>query len=293
MPNHKIDFQKQRELGDIITDTFKFIREEYKSLGKIVFRVAGPVFLILLLAIGYYSYLGMDMLSSPLFSTNPETEFDTGTYFISIFILLSALTAFYVLLYLSILHYIRSYVQNSGIADVTEVYQGIKYDFGGMLGMLLLIGFMTFFALLLCILPGIYLWVPLSIAPAVMIIQRKSVIDSISQAFVLIRDNWWITFFTLFVMTLLVYIISLIFQIPMMIYFFIKILTSSTEGSVADPAAMVDWVYVVFNVISSLAQYLLSSVIVITSAFVYYNLDEKKNATGSYQRISNLGSPEN
>ena len=292
MSNQKIDFQKQRELGEIITDTFKFIREEYKPLGRIIFKVAGPVFLILLLAIGYYSYLGMDMLDSPLFSTTPTTEFDTGTYFISIFILLSALTAFYVLLYSSVLHYIRSYVQNSGIVQESEIYEGIKYDFGGMLGMLLLMGFMTLFGLLLCVLPGVYLWVPLSIAPAIMIVQRRSVIESISQAFVLIKDNWWTTFFTLFVMTLLVYIIGLIFQFPLMIYFFVKMLSSSTEGSVADPAAMVDWVYVVFNVISSLAQYLLSTIIVITSAFVYYNLDEKKNATGSYQRISNLGSSE-
>ena len=292
MSSHKINFQKQRELGEIITDTFKFIREEYKPLGKIIFRVAGPIFLILLLAIGYYSYLGMDMLDSPLFSETSTTDFDADSYFISLFILLSALVAFYVLLYLSVLHYIKSYVENAGNVQETEIFEGIKHNFGNMLGMLLLIGFMTLFGLVLCFLPGVYLWVPLSIAPAIMIIQGKPVIESISQAFVLVKDNWWTTFFTLFVMTLLVYIIGLIFQFPLMIYFFVKMLTSSTEGSVADPAAMVDWVYVIFNVISSLAQYLLSTIIVITSAFVYYNLDEKKNATGSYQRISNLGSSE-
>ena len=75
-----------------------------------------------------------------------------------------------------------------------------------------------------------------------------------------------------------------------MIDMFIKALTMSQEGSIANPADIVDWVYVFFNVLSSLFQYLLSVIGVVASAFIYYHLDEKKNATGTYERISNLGS---
>ena len=283
-----IEFRKQRELGDIITDTSKFLRQNFKPLFRDLFKITGPVFVILIFAIGYYSYLGMDFMSNPFF--NDTSDENIEMFFISVFILFSALVAFYVLMYNTVLHYIKSYTENSGVVDHTAVYQGVKNDFGKMLGLMLLVGIITVFGLLLCVLPGIYLWVPLSLAPAMMVFARTSVIDSISYVFDLVKDNWWMTFFTLFVITLLVYIIGMVFQFPLMIYFFIKAITMSHEGSAANPADLVDWVYVFFNVLSSVFQYLLSVIGVVASAFIYYHLDEKKNATGTYERISNLGS---
>lgn len=289
MNNKTINFQKQRELGDIITDTFKFIRENFKMLSKVIFKVCGPVFLILLFALGYYSYLGLDTFQSPFFGLG-----DTGNptmLIFAAFILISSLLAFYVLLYSTVLHFIKSYVQNEGVIE-TEVYRGVKSDFGGMLGLLILTTIMAMAGILLCILPGIYLWVPLSIAPAIMVFSGQSVLDSISYTFKLIKDNWWTTFFTLFVIGLLVYIIGMVFQLPLIFYYFFKALTGSAEVSMADPSSLIDWVTMAVNVISSLAQYLLTTIMIIATAFIYYNLDEKKNFTGSYKTISELGSSE-
>lgn len=283
-----IEFRRQRELGDIITDTFKFLRQNFKPLFKDIFNITGPVFVILIFAIGFYSYLGMDFMSNPFLDDTSEVNIEM--FFIAVFILFSSLVAFYVLLYNTVLHYIKSYIENSGVVDNTEVFRGVKNDFGKMLGLMLLVGIITVFGFMLCVLPGVYVWVPLSLAPAMMIFARTSVADSISYVFNLIKDNWWMTFFTLFVITLLVYIIGMIFQFPLMIYFFIKAITVSHEGSVANPADLVDWVYVFFNTLSSVFQYLLSVIGVVASAFIYYHLDEKKNATGTYERISNLGS---
>lgn len=283
-----IEFRKQRELGDIITDTFQFLRQNFKPLFKDIFKITGPVFVILIFAIGYYSYLGMDLFSNPFL--NEVSEVNIEMYLISLFILFSSLIAFYVLLYNTVLHYIKSYIENSGTVDDIAVFSGVKKDFGKMLGLILLVGIITIFGLFLCILPGVYVWVPLSLTPAMLVFSRTSVMDSISYSFSLVNNNWWTTFFTLFVISLLVYIISMIFQFPLMVYFFFKAMTMSEEGSIANPADLVDWVYVFFNVLSSMFQYLLSVVVVVASAFIYYNLDEKKNATGTYERISNLGS---
>ncbi len=280
-------FQKQRELGDIISDTFKFIRENFKPLGKFIFNITGPVFLILLLAIGFYSYVGIDSFGTNIFSI--ASDLDPTVYLVSLFIMLTALLVFYVLLYATVLHYIRSYVEHDGAVVDIEVYQGVKRDFGGMLGLLILSTVISLTGTLLCILPGIFLWVPLSLAPALLVFRRNSVIDAISDSFELVKNNWWITFFTLFVMTLLVYIISLVFQFPLMIYYFLKAFVAAKEASAVDPSSLFDWVYVVANVISSLVQYLLYTIVVISSAFIYYNLDEKKNFTGSMRTISNLG----
>jgi hypothetical protein len=230
----------------------------------------------------------MDLLSNPFLVETSEVNVET--FFISVFILFVSLVAFYVLLYNTVLHYIKSYIENSGEVDHSAVSRGVKQDFGSMLGLVILVGIITVFGLMLCFFPGVYVWVPLSLAPAMLIFARTSVMDSISYSFSLIKDNWWATFFTLFVITLLIYIIGLIFQFPLMIYMFIKALVMSQEGSISSPADIVDWVYVFFNVLSSLFQYLLSVIGVVASAFIYYHLDEKKNATGTYERISNLGS---
>ena len=290
MTQNYINFKKQRDIGDVISDTFKFLRENYKLLFKMIFKIAGPAFLVLLLALSYYSYISFSSLDDSMFSF--AENLDTGMLIISFFILFCSLLAFYVLLYGTVLHFIHSYIQNESEVAEKEVSQGVKQDFGGLLGLLLLVGIITFFGLILCILPGIYLWVPLSIAPPLLVIGRYSVVDSISESFNLIKDHWWNTFLTLLLIVILVYIIGLIFQIPLIIYFFVKTLTVVQEGSNADPSSLFDWIYIVFNVISSLAQYLLSSIVVIASAFIYYDLNEKKNFTGSYETISNLGSSE-
>lgn len=291
MTKNPIIFQRQRDLGEIITDTFKFIRENFRILGKLIFRITAPVFIILLFAIAYYSYLGLDSFNNPFFGISTGVNLDM--YFISIFILVTSLLAFYILLYSTILHLIGSYIRNEGRINENEVYSGVKSDFGSMLGLFLLIGLMTGAGLLLCILPGVYLWVPLSLTPAILVMGRgDSVIDTISNSFTLVKDNWWVTFLSLFVITLLVYIIGLVFQLPLIFYVFIKALMGSQEVSVADPASFVDWVYIVFNVIASLAQYLLTSILVVASAFIYFDLDEKKYSTGSFKTISNLGASE-
>ena len=290
---NKIQFQKQRELGEIITDTFKFVRENYKHLSILIFKIGSPVFVILLLALGYYSYLGLDMMGGSFFDLEANLNIDLGLYFIALFILICAVLAFYVLLYGTVLNYIKSYMEHDGNVIDSEVYSGVKSDFGGMLGLLILAGIIVFAGVIFCFFPGIYLWVPMSLTPAIMILGKDSVSDAIGDSFTLVKDNWWITFFSLLVMSILVYIISLVFQFPLLIYYFFKAFTMSQEGTIADPSSLFDWVYVVFNVLSTFIQYLLMTIVIIATAFIYYNLDEKKNSTGAYQAITNLGTSEN
>ena len=94
-------------------------------------------------------------------------------------------------------------------------------------------------------------------------------------------------------MALLVYFIGLIFQIPLFIYLFIKMISVAQEGSVANPGVFFDWIYIALSLIASIAQYLLYSILMIATAFIYYNLDEKMNFTGSHETIANLGSTDN
>lgn len=279
---NNIQFKKQRELGDILTVTFKFIREDYKPLLKLMSSITGPYFLILVAAISYYTYA---VAGSPL-----EAISSGFTNFLFAFLVLAAaLLLFYAALHGTILHYIKSYTLHNGEVNPDDVKQGVREDFFKLILLSIVSAILIIAGLMVLIIPGIYLIVPLSFASAVLVFKRYSVTESIGYCFELIKDHWWMTFITLLVVWLLVYIIGLVFQMPMLIYMFIKAFTMVQEGSAANPEAFMDWPFMVLNVISSLIQYLLSSITIIAVSFIYFNLNEHKNLTGTFETIDNLG----
>lgn len=97
------------------------------------------------------------------------------------------------------------------------------------------------------------------------------------------------TFITLIVIYLLVYVIGLVFQVPLIIYTIIKTLAMVSEGSISDPSSNSDWVFITLNVFASVIQYLLSTISIIALAFIYFNLNEHKNLTGTFETIDKLG----
>ncbi|MFT5738606.1 MAG: hypothetical protein ACI9SG_002963, partial [Maribacter sp.] len=42
MKSNYIEFKKQRELGEILSDTFAFFRNEFKLFFTIFFKIVGP-----------------------------------------------------------------------------------------------------------------------------------------------------------------------------------------------------------------------------------------------------------
>lgn len=280
--NKNIHFKQQRDLGDIINDTFRFIRENYKPLFHHIYKLVGPFFILLIIAVGYYTYT---VAGSPLEAITGRT----GGFIISFSILGVTLLLFYAALYGTVLHYIKSYVSNNGIVAEEEVRTGVREDFFNLILLSILSGILIIAGLMLFILPGIYLMVPLSMAGAILVFKKYSVTESISYSFTLIKDHWWMTFLTLFVIWILVYIIGLVFQMPLIIYTVIKTFTMAQEGSLADPASFNDWIFITLNIFSSVIQYLLSTISIIALALIYFNLNEHKNLTGTYETIDNLG----
>lgn len=262
--------------------TFKFLRENYKSMFRNILKVAGPFFLIMVAALGYYTW---SVAGSPFEALTSGF----GNFLISFLVLAFALLLFYSALYGTIFHFIKSYIENNGNVVDEEVKQGVHQDFLKLLLMFFITGILVVAGLVLFIIPGIYIMVPLSLAAAILVFQRFSVTDAISYSFDLVKNHWWMTFLTLIVVMMLVYIIGLVFQIPLIVYMVIKTFTMVQEGSVADPSSFNDWPFIVLNVFSSVIQYLLSVISVIAIAFIYFNLNEHKNLTGTFETIENLG----
>ncbi|MDR5589985.1 hypothetical protein [Christiangramia sp. SM2212] len=279
-----IEFKKQRELGEIISITFKFLRENYKSGGKIFLKLVGPAFLLLIAAVTYYAW-----------STLGTSFLGTAGLNMSDFIISGGLLILAYLLYMTsmtgtIYHIILSYINNNGTIDTSEVSAGLKHDFGKILLVSLISWALILAGTLLLVIPGIYVAIPLSLASAVLVFRNNGAIDSISDCFDLVKSNWWSTFGTLFCVGIIVYLISLVFQLPTIVYMMVKAFVSANEQSAS--GSFTDQLgtgYIILNVITTIIQYLVYSITPVAIAFIYFNLNEKKNYTGTYETIQNLG----
>lgn len=282
-----VNFKQQRDLGSILTDTFKFIRLEWKQLFTLVLKIAGPALLAVIAAYVFYMSTTLGSFGQLGTGPNPFGDFTFNTI-LSVILLLIATMVFYSLLYGTVLHYIKSYVQNNGMVDTNEVMAGVKAKFLSLTGLNFLVGMIVVVGFLLCILPGFYFGTVLFSAYAIHVFDNKSATDSISYSFELIKNEFWITLATILVVVMLYYFILMIFNVPQYIYFFIKMFTFAEQSS-PDPAEMFDWVYIALTAFASLCQHILHTILVICGALIYFNLNERKNFTGTLETIDRLG----
>ena len=294
MKNNYIKLKKERDLGAIISDTFKFIREEYKTVLRLYFKHVGWLLLLVVAASTYYQYQSFN-ITADLIADEGLQNFlidmlsSTGVSLLLLFVSSITYTALSITTINSI---IKSYVNNQGEIKDDEVSQYIGQFFGRTLVSFIIVGVLVAIGFMLCILPGIYLIVPLTLIFPIIVFQEKSFSDAFTECFKLIKQNWWITFATLLIISILISIIGGLFSIPLVVMSAIETYTSLSDGSETTGAADLasNWVYMALYVFATLAQYIVSLVTLISIAFIYFNLNEYHNKTGTLEDIDNIGS---
>jgi hypothetical protein len=278
-----IEFKRQRDIGAIITDVFKFIRIEGKTLGLLILKISGPAMLVMIASFVYYmqSTLGdfERIFTAPNLVSNA---------ILSVLILVCAYIAFYALLYGTVFGYIKNYIENNGNVDENEVARLARSYFWNYIGLNIIVGIIIGIGVVLCVLPGIYLGICLSLSFPMLMFERKDIGNAISNSFKLIKDEWWVTFATIIVIYILYYVIAMIFQLPQLIYYFSRMFTMMKEVS-RNPIEVVNWISITLDAFSMIAQYFLFALILIAQAFIYFHLNEKKNFTGTLETIDRLG----
>ncbi|MFD0762487.1 hypothetical protein ACFQZW_10370 [Lutibacter aestuarii] len=289
METNFIEFKKERDLGAIITDTFKFIRENWKEYFLTVLKIVGPVLLIALTVLVLYMFTMSD-----LFKDLDNVDANPGGFLSKIFSWFFGLMFVYILLYtllsMASLYFIKSYINNFGKPNFNEVKANIYKNIWKFLGLGFLITLVTVAGAIFCYLPGIYLGTVLSLATSIMVFEEKSIGDTFSQAFTLIKGQWWNTFGVLLVVWILLMILGQAFSIPAFIYQMVKMGTMMQNE---DPTAVFeifkDPIYLILNIFSYLFQFILYSIPLISTVFIYFDLNEQKNFTGTFEKIENLG----
>jgi hypothetical protein len=191
---------------------------------------------------------------------------------------------------MSSLYFIKSYINNKGKASHEEVKINVSQNFWKFFGLEFLIVISVFVAALFCYLPGIYMWVVLSLAAPIMVFEGREVGDSYSHSFKLISGEWWTTFGVRFVVGLLIGLLSQAFAVPALIYQMIHTVTITDQDPTEVFSLFKDPIYLLLNVLSYGFQFLLSSITLIVGAFIYFDLNEKKNLTGTMEQIDSIGS---
>lgn len=283
-----IEFKKQRELGEILSDSLAFIRNQFKPFFSAILKIVGPYLLVMLVSLGLYYYFIGNLATLGAGGSN---DFVSPLLMVLVFFLFFvSIIAAYVMAQATVLFYIKSYANNKGIADFEEIKKNVYANFWNFIGLGFLVGLSVGIGFMLCFIPGIYLYPVLALSFSIMVFNQKGISDSYQYSFTLIKDNWWITFATLLVIGIIVGIAGYAFNIPAYIYMFIKMGTTAGEvdalgfgGGIFDP------IYILLNLLAVTVQFLLNIITLVASVLIYFNLNEKKNFTGTYERIENLG----
>ncbi|MDX1277412.1 hypothetical protein [Oceanihabitans sediminis] len=282
-----IELKKQRELGEVLTDTFGFIREEFKPFVKTIFQVTGIYLVLFLISVAFYIYSAGGIFD---FQSNNDFNADNlplmvGSFFL--FMIFGLLT--YTLADAAVLHYIKSYSENKGVVNLEEVKKNAKDSFWGFLGLSILKFLTLFVAVMLCVIPVFYAMVPMFVVLAIYVFKGKDTGESYSYSFKLIKNEYWITLATIIVFGLIIMVASYALSVPTAIYSLIKTGVFSGEVDPTNMKMFVDPIYIFLNVLNYLFKFLLNLILTVASVFVYFNLNEKQNFTGTFERIESLG----
>jgi hypothetical protein len=276
MPQKTI-LNKIRSMGEVIDASIQFYKQNWKPLLITYFTICG-LFWLAGLAVSTINQINTVQLIADGESRSEATY--TGLYFISI--LIEVLT--HTLIMLTCLCFMALYRDKGNTApSVTEVWGYLKYYFFRFFGSYILLILLMLGGLVLCIVPGIYLSVVISLILTIMVMENGSLNYSYSRAFKLIKDKWWHVFGIVFLTFLLIGIATLLIILPSeVIAAFVVFLTGSHGYSIY---------LIAYNIAIHLGQflYLLPFIAI---ALAYFSLSEQKEDISLLKRIEMLGKHE-
>lgn len=279
-----IDFKKQRDFGQVINDTFTFLRQNFKPLIKTYAMFCGLFVLANMCAMLMQQYKAVHIINEGL-TTGNNDQFAFGMYGIEYFLAIFFTFASYASMSVAILSYIAVYIQKGNQTPTSEEIWGyFKYYFFRVFGSSIFLAIINFVGFLFCLVPGFYLFPFVCMFFPIMVIENGTFTYSFGRSFKIIKDNFWITFGTLIVVWIIVYACMSMIVLPTSLFSMIGMFGSKTPS-------MSVTLTMVTTVLQSLCQ-VFTILPVITVALVYFSLVEQKENQGLLERISNFGNTE-
>lgn len=290
MHGEKIQLFRKRDFSDKINVTVEFIRQNFMSFFKPLLYMLGPLSIIS----GLMSY--QNIRSSGNVSDAIESSAAIGTYnamgltWITLVVIGFSIFG-YVLVFTTVYGYMKFYHEKyPEPISPREVINVAIAEFPSYLLLGVLVTFIVVVGMFLCILPGIYLAVTLSFCAATYIFEKGGVTRAIERSFQLIKDHWWETFGLVIVATILGSVVSVIFNIPMYVFFGVGMYTVMLEPDITlESSSILVQIGVILGLILAQFGQLISYIIpLIAMGFQYFNLREEKESIGLMSKIDEL-----
>ncbi|MBB6273198.1 hypothetical protein HDF26_003658 [Pedobacter cryoconitis] len=282
--SEKVEFKKLREFGEIINDTVRFCKENFKPLLKVfvyfcgIFIIAGMVALI----------VQQTSLQTSLRNIDPRDTLGrlAGYATISYFFVALIGSVFYTAINVSILSFIALYIEKGNIApEVDEVWGYFRYYFLRIFGSSILLSLLIIISLVMCLVPGLYLFPAISLMTPVMIFENASLGYAFSKSFKLLKEQWWTTAATLLIIWVITYATSAFASLPATIMVMVSTLTGGVKG--------ISTGLIIFSSILQELCKVFMIIPIVGVSFCYFNLSERQNSSGLMERIQKMGQDEN
>lgn len=283
----KIILQQQRSFSEKINATFEFIRQNFKSLFKCLIFIAVPPLLI----VGIYSGIVQSNLdiSSIMEETNPLASI--GAFYAR---MMPVTVLFYVTnaLVIGILYEYMILYKTNPPDQITpaSVWEAIKKDYFQLLLAVFVISILVTLGFVFFIIPGFFLGAALSLIFIIVVYEKKGFGHAFQRCFYLTSGNYLSTIGLLFVMSILFFLIALLFGLPVSILNGVEgFLLATDDVSLRESSFLFRMSFILGQVLNTVGTQLASTVIFIAIGFQYFNLVEKKEAAGLMESIHTIG----
>lgn len=275
-----VNFKKTRDLGAIISDTFKFLSVEWKPFFATILKIS-IVPVLIAIAVAIYFVMSSTSFYGDLLQLNDydsDVDFNFSEIFLPLLAFFFSYLIAYALMTVASLSYIKSYIENKGTVNYEEIQNSTKEKFWPYVGLFFLIGIIVFIGLMFCVIPGIYFVVVLSLSICLLIFQNRGALDAISDSFSFIKEHWWETFGILLVIQILIGVVSFIVDLPASLYQGLDMASVLESRDTSElTASFTDPIYLGLVAISYVVKFILYIVSTVATVFIYFDIKEQKN----------------
>lgn len=284
----QIEFRKLRELGEVINDTFLFIRQNFKPLLRVFIYLCG-FFMLATMILAIFQQIQMqDTIRSIQTNKSNPFSFDryTEVFSVSYFLVILFSMANYAAIETTVLCYIILYIKNGNESPTLEqVWAYFKYYYFRLLLSTIPLVLLMIIGFALCLIPGIYIFPAISLIFPIMIFENSTLGYGFGRSFNLLKDHWWVTAGTMLIIWIITYATMSLAAMPA---FFIGIVKGFSAGSVTLSTTVI--------IITTVIQYVCQVFMIlpiIGASLCYFNLVEHKENTGLIGRVKQMGHEEN
>lgn len=282
-----IELRKVRDFGDILNTTFLFIKQNFVPLAKLLLLIAGPFLVLSAIVTTLLPSIAFNLAAGP--EAFEELAEVWWVYFVIVGLNLVASSLGTIVVY----GYIATYLEKGPNAhSFAETWQQIRRFALPVFGV-----YATYFAGMILVSPIVlipclgliayfvglaHFVIRFSLTQTILITEQTGVFSAFRRSAMLVKGQWWPTFFIVAVTMVCYIVLSGVFSLPTIIVSFVYGLNTADAGT--NPAVL-RFLLALFGIINGLGTTLLYSIPLVALALQYFSLAELRERLGLKERL--------